>query len=101
MIWAHWQTLLFAVAGLGMAVMFTVIQPDLRVQILMLAPLVAVLGLPHGALDLPIAEALLPLKRGLGKLMFVALYLGLSGTVIAIWLLALGAGAQYICNSVP
>ena len=87
MIRGHWQTVLFAVAGLGMVVLHTLTQPDLPAQVLMLAPLVAVLGLPHGALDLPIAEALWPLTGWRRKLLFTALYLGLAGSVIALWLL--------------
>ena len=91
MIWLHLQTSIFALAGLGVAVLYTVIQPGLPAQVLMLAPLVAVLGLPHGALDLPIAEALLPLTGWRRKALFVATYLGVAGAVIAIWLLAPGA----------
>ena len=91
MIWVNWQTSLFALAGLGMAVTYTMFQPDLPAQVLMLAPLVAVLGLPHGALDLPIAEALWPLTGWRRKLLFIALYLGLAGSVILIWLLLPGA----------
>ena len=91
MILVYWQTALFALAGLGMALLYTVIQPDLPAQALMLAPLVAVLGLPHGALDLPIAEALLPLTGWRRKMAFAAGYLGCAGAVIAIWLLAPGA----------
>ncbi|MDZ7710228.1 MAG: Brp/Blh family beta-carotene 15,15'-dioxygenase [Roseovarius sp.] len=74
-----------------MAIAYIVIQPELAAQVLMLAPLVAVLGLPHGALDLPIAEALWPLTGWRRKLLFTAAYLGLAGAVIAIWLLAPGA----------
>ena len=91
MIRVHWQTFLFALAGLGMAIAYTVIQPDLRAQVFMLAPLVAVLGLPHGALDLPIAEAILPLTGWRRKVVFVATYLGIAGAVIATWLLVPGA----------
>ena len=91
MIWVHWQTALFAMAGLGMAVLYTVIQPGLPAQVFMLAPLVAVLGLPHGALDLPIAETLLPLTGWRRKAVFVAVYLGVAGGVIAVWLVAPGA----------
>ena len=53
-------------------------RPDLATQLLLLAPLVAILGLPHGALDLPMAEMLWPLDGWRGKLTFVTLYLGLS-----------------------
>ena len=91
MIRAHWQTSLFALAALGMAITHTVGQPGLQAQVFMLAPFVAVLGLPHGALDLPIAESLLPLTDWRRKAMFVAAYLGFSGAVIVIWLLAPGA----------
>lgn len=87
----HWQTSLFAVAAVAMAITHIMIQPGLPAQVVLLAPLVAVLGLPHGALDLPIAEALLPLTGWHRKAVFVAAYLGLSVAVMAIWLLAPGA----------
>lgn len=87
---AHWQTALFALAGLGITAVYALLQPALPAQVLMLAPLVAILGLPHGALDLPIAEALWPLKTRTRKLVFAALYVGLSGAVVAIWLLVPG-----------
>ena len=91
MIRLHWQTFLFALAGFGIVVLHAVMQPALPAQVLILAPLVAVLGLPHGALDLPIAEALWPLTGWRRKLLFIALYLGLAGSVIALWLLLPGA----------
>jgi len=91
MIAARWQTGLFAAAALGVAAFHAGMQPDLAMQALILAPLVAVLGLPHGALDLPIAEALWPLTGWRRKLGFAAAYLGLAGAVIALWLLAPGA----------
>ena len=87
MIAAHWQTGLFALAGLGLTAASALLQPSLAAQVLMLAPLVAVLGLPHGALDLPIAEALWPLDSAGRKLAFAALYVGLSGMVVTVWLL--------------
>ena len=61
MIAAHWQTALFALAAMGVMAVQALFDPSLQAQVLMLAPLVAILGLPHGALDLPIAEALWPL----------------------------------------
>ena len=91
MIAAHWQTSLFALAALGVAALDVLIQPALSVQVVMLAPLVAVLGLPHGALDLPIAEALWPLETWRRKGLFTACYIGLAAAVIAVWLLAPGA----------
>jgi Brp/Blh family beta-carotene 15,15'-monooxygenase len=58
--------------------------------LVLLAPLVAIPGLPHGALDLPIAEALWPLDGWRGKLRFAAIYLGLALGVIGLWMLVPG-----------
>lgn len=90
MIAAHWQTALFALAALGIIAVHVLFDPSLPAQVLMLAPLVAILGLPHGALDLPIAEALWPLEGRAGLGLFAALYVGLSGAVVAVWLLLPG-----------
>ncbi len=80
----------FALAA-GVAVLAQhMLNPGLGAQLLLLAPLVAILGLPHGALDLPIAEALWPLDGWRGKLKFAALYLGLVAGVIGAWILAPG-----------
>ncbi|MDR9428550.1 MAG: Brp/Blh family beta-carotene 15,15'-dioxygenase [Salibaculum sp.] len=87
MIAAHWQTGLFALAAMGIMVVQALVHPSLPAQVLLLAPLVAILGLPHGALDLPIAEALWPLESWARLAVFAALYLGLAGAVIAVWLL--------------
>jgi Brp/Blh family beta-carotene 15,15'-monooxygenase len=87
MIVAHWQTGLFALAALGLGGLQALFDPALPTQVLMLAPLVAILGLPHGALDLPIAEALWPLDSRARQGMFAALYLGLAAGVVGVWLL--------------
>ena len=87
---AYWQTALFALAAVIVMALQALVDPSLPVQVLMLAPLVAVLGLPHGALDLPIAEALWPLEGRARQAMFTVLYLGLSGGVVAAWLLLPG-----------
>ena len=70
MIRAHWQTGLFAATAIVAVGLFATFQPGIPAQALMLAPLVAVLGLPHGALDLPIAQALWPLNDWRRKLVF-------------------------------
>ena len=90
MIAAHWQTALFALAAMSIMAAHALFDPSLPAQVLLLAPLVAILGLPHGALDLPIAEALWPLETRARQAMFAALYLGLSGAVVAVWLLLPG-----------
>lgn len=82
----RWQTTLFAAIALLTVIAATATRFDLRFQILLLAPLVAVLGLPHGGLDLAIAEALWRLDGWRGKLSFAFAYLGLAAVVIALWL---------------
>ncbi len=86
----RWQTILFAGAVTLAISAAIVIDLDQTLQILLLAPLVAILGLPHGALDLPIAEALWPLDGWRGKLRFALCYLGLVAAVIGLWLVAPG-----------
>ncbi|WP_249219074.1 Brp/Blh family beta-carotene 15,15'-dioxygenase [Loktanella sp. SALINAS62] len=61
-------------------------QPDLMLQVLILVPAVAILGLPHGALDLPIAQSLWSLKGWRGTAAFSAIYLGLSLLLVAFWI---------------
>ncbi|MGI3209800.1 Brp/Blh family beta-carotene 15,15'-dioxygenase [Roseovarius tibetensis] len=96
-----WQTVLFGCCA-GLAVVWYMFaQPGLVAQLLLLAPLVAILGLPHGALDLPIAEALWPLHGWRGKLRFMAVYLGLASVVIVLWTLVPGiALAAFLAYSV-
>ena len=81
-----WQTWLFASVAFLTTVVSLVGQPDLITQLFILAPAVAILGLPHGALDLPIAQTLWPLNGWRGKLRFVSLYLGLSLLLIITWI---------------
>ncbi len=85
-----WQTAVFAAAAVVAVAAQIVLDPGLGAQLALLAPLVAILGLPHGALDLPIAEALWPLDGWRGKLTFVAIYLGLVAAVILGWVLVPG-----------
>jgi Brp/Blh family beta-carotene 15,15'-monooxygenase len=85
-----WQTAFFATSVLITILATLVIQPTLATQLLFLVPTIAVLGLPHGALDLPIAQALWPLDGWRGKMRFGALYIGLTVTVIAVWVLTPG-----------
>lgn len=85
-----WQTVIFGLCAGAAMVLAATVQPDLGLQLLLLAPLVAILGLPHGALDLPIAEVLWPLDGWSGKLRFVLLYLGLVAAVIVVWIVVPG-----------
>ncbi len=67
-------------------------EPELYGQVLILAPAVALLGLPHGALDLPMAEVVWPLDTWQRSLLFFAGYLGLAGGVAGLWFLAPALG---------
>lgn len=81
-----WQTTVFAIAVLVMIGANLLFQPDLTLQVLMLVPAVAILGLPHGALDLPIAQLLWPLKGWRGHARFAVLYVGLAVLLIFFWI---------------
>ena len=60
--------------------------PALVVQLLVLAPLVAVFGLPHGAYDAAIAEDLFRPRFGrVWPLPFAGGYLGLAAAVVLLW----------------
>jgi len=73
--------------------------PPLIWQIIALGPMVALLGLPHGALDHRVASALWPLEKLRHHAIFVGGYLGLAIAVLALWTLqpsvALGAFLMY------
>ena len=84
------QTGIF-LAGLALvAALDRALAPGLWGQALILAPAVALLGLPHGALDLPVAESLWPLSTRADRARFVAVYLGLVAGVALLWWLAPG-----------
>lgn len=75
--------------------------PSMSTQLLALAPLVAVLGLPHGALDFEVARALYPLPTAKTAARFSAIYLGASAATLALWLMAPGlALAAFLAYSV-
>ena len=70
---------------LGISLVF---QPALIWQIIALGPLVALLGLPHGALDHRVATALWPLSTLRQHAMFFAGYIALTIAVLALWNIA-------------
>ena len=63
------------------------LKPPLLWQIAALGPLVAALGLPHGALDHRVASALWPLAKLRDHAIFVGGYLGLTVAVLLLWTL--------------
>lgn len=84
------QTAIFLCGLLLAGLADAVWAPSLWGQALVLAPAVALLGLPHGALDLPMAQALWPLDTIAERARFFAAYLGLAGVIAALWLMAPG-----------
>lgn len=80
-----WQTWIFGGMAVFMIALNVIMQPDLIGQLIMLVPAVALLGLPHGALDLAVAQALWPLNGWRGLACFVGLYIGIALGVIGIW----------------
>lgn len=84
------QTAVFLSGLMLMTAVNAVAVPGLWGQVLILAPAVALLGLPHGALDLPMAKALWPLDTTADRAGFFAAYLALAAGVAALWMLAPG-----------
>lgn len=82
--------LAFAALAGGLVALTLALDPSLAAQAAMLAPLVAVLGLPHGALDLAIARRLWPLQGLRAHTLFALGYTGLAGLVLGAWILAPG-----------
>lgn len=80
-----WQTWLFGATAISTVFVNLLFQPDLMFQLFMLVPAIAILGLPHGALDLSIAQALWPLVGWQGKARFISAYIGLTLLVIVFW----------------
>ena len=72
---------------LGISIVF---HPPLTWQIIALGPLVALLGLPHGALDHRVASTLWPLITPLHHAAFIAGYIGLTIAILALWIIAPG-----------
>lgn len=93
------QTAIFVTGLLTMIAVHAGLSLDLRVQVLILAPAVALLGLPHGALDLPMADAIWPLRGLRDRAVFFVSYLALAGAIGVSWWMfpaaALGAFLAY------
>lgn len=87
-----WQTAIFVLAAIGVSLVWLIFRPGVEAQAILLAPMVCILGLPHGALDLAIAERLWPLDTMHRKQIFLALYLGIAAAVGLVWLVLPSVG---------
>ena len=80
--------ILFATMVPVSLVILLLFQPPLVWQIIALGPLVALLGLPHGALDHRVASALGPLVTRRHHAVFFAGYIGLAISIVILWIIA-------------
>jgi Brp/Blh family beta-carotene 15,15'-monooxygenase len=81
------RAVFLAVAAATVAAM-VVWSPSHAAQLALLAPLVAVLGVPHGALDVHVASRLWPLRRPCARLGFGLGYLAVAAAVLGLWVVA-------------
>ncbi len=79
------ETWLFLAVAVATVPAMVVFEPGPAAQALVLAPVVALLGLPHGGLDLHLARALWPLPHARQLVLFALAYLGLAAAVLGIW----------------
>lgn len=95
-----WQTAVFLAGTLALCAITHTLEPGAAAQALLLAPAVAILGLPHGALDWPLARGLWQLEGAGGQARFSLLYLGLAAAVLSVWLVLPGpALLLFVCYS--
>lgn len=79
------QASIFVTGVLAMVAVQAGLAPDLWTQLMILAPAVALLGLPHGALDLPMAETIWPLRGWRDRAVFFVSYLALACVIGVLW----------------
>jgi Brp/Blh family beta-carotene 15,15'-monooxygenase len=75
---------LAAAAALALAVYLALGGQDGFLPVIL--ALIALLGMPHGALDLVLARHLWPIRSARRLAVFLALYLGLAAVVVAAWM---------------
>lgn len=86
----QYRLAILAMAGFCAVVASAVLGSGLIWQLWLLVPLVAVLGLPHGCLDVAIAQRLKPLPTIPSMAVFVAVYLALASLVLGLWMVLPG-----------
>ena len=80
------QGIVFCLAALLVtALSFVAVQPDERTELIILAALILLLGVPHGAFDTIFAWKLYGIESLFGWVGFVIVYLLLAASVVAVW----------------
>lgn len=82
------RTLFLAVAASVTAASVAGVTLPNETQVAVLAVLVALLGVPHGALDAHVARASLGVRGPARLALYLLGYIGLAGAVVALWLMA-------------
>ena len=63
---------------------------DAQVQLMVLAPVILLLGVPHGALDIVFVRQLTSIRSAAGWSLFTAVYLAATASVVVLWWIAPG-----------
>jgi Brp/Blh family beta-carotene 15,15'-monooxygenase len=79
-----------AVAWLSLAVCLGLPHLDLQAQLLLLSPVILLLGVPHGALDIVFVRQLTHIQSPAAWALFTLGYLMTAASVVAVWYLAPG-----------
>ena len=74
-----------ALAWLSLVASLWLPQTDVQTQLLLLSPIIFVLGVPHGALDIVFARQLAGVRSTAGWCLFTLAYLCAAASVVALW----------------
>lgn len=74
-----------ALAWLTLVVSLWLPRPDAQVQLAVLAPVILLLGVPHGALDIVFVRQLTSVQSAAGWSLFTIAYLATAASVVALW----------------
>ena len=74
-----------ALAWLSLAASLWLPQTDVQTQLVLLLPIILVLGVPHGALDIVFARQLAGVRSTAGWCLFTIAYLAAAALVVVLW----------------
>ena len=79
-----------ALAWLSVAATLWSPQIDVQTQLVLLSPIILVLGVPHGALDIVFVRQLVDIRSTAGWCLFTTAYLSAAASVVVLWWLSPG-----------